>query len=121
MAFVQAKFPLPTVSRPDGTLGAYVQYNSNPRGDRFIFPAERIAIYQQQQAAKLLAAKKSRQFSLLKLLAPGPAAPAKRGVQTTANLKGLRDIHVDDQGCQVDDDGVRLTCPDPTGKQVPSK
>src|SRR5579859_7387014 len=83
--FVQAKFPLPTVSRPDGTLGGYVQYNANPRGDRFIWPAERIAIYQAQQAAKLAALKKQRSFSLLKSSASG----GKSGVQTTANLRGL--------------------------------
>jgi hypothetical protein len=79
MAFVQTKFALPTVTRPDGTLGAYVEYNSNPRGDRYIWPAEQIAIYQAQLAAKLAALKKQRTFSLLK---PAVQSSAKLGVVT---------------------------------------
>jgi len=51
MPFVKAKFPLPTVSRADGTLGAYVQYPVNPRGPQFIWPAQRIAIYMAKQKA----------------------------------------------------------------------
>ncbi|MBZ5523582.1 MAG: hypothetical protein LAP21_15215 [Acidobacteriia bacterium] len=51
MPFVVTKFGLPTVTRADGTLGAYVQYNSNPRGDRFIWPEERLKILAAAQAA----------------------------------------------------------------------
>jgi hypothetical protein len=51
MAFVKTKFALPTVTRKDGTLGAYVEYNSNPRGDQFIWPAQRIAILLAKQKA----------------------------------------------------------------------
>ena len=98
MPFVQAKFTLPTVTRADGTLGrslgGYVQYNSNPQGDRYIWPAERIAIYQAQQAAKMQAAKKKKVFSLFDIFAgsPSPAPrPGKKGVQTSAVLKGLAD------------------------------
>jgi hypothetical protein len=43
MAFVQTKFALPTVTKPDGTLGDYVQYPVNPGGPQFIWPAQRIA------------------------------------------------------------------------------
>lgn len=50
-AYVQTKFPLPTVSRPDGTLGGYVQYPANPRGQQFIWPAQRIAILLAKQKA----------------------------------------------------------------------
>lgn len=110
MPFVQAKFTLPTVTRADGSLGrsslgrslgGYIQYNSNPQGDRYIWPAERIAIYQAQQAAKMQAAKKKKIFSLFDIFAgsPAPAAapahanarPGKKGVQTSAVLKGLAD------------------------------
>lgn len=71
MPFVSAKFPLPTVSRNDGTLGAYVQYASNPRGDQFIWPAQRIAIALAKQKAD--AAKKK---TALGIVTPPPAGPA---------------------------------------------
>jgi hypothetical protein len=51
MSFVATKFPLPTVSKADGTLGAYVQYPVNPRGQQFIWPAQRIAILMAKQKA----------------------------------------------------------------------
>jgi hypothetical protein len=51
MSFVAAQFTLPTVSKADGTLGAYVQYPVNPRGQQFIWPAQRIAIYLAKQKA----------------------------------------------------------------------
>lgn len=51
MPFVKTKFRLPSVTRGDGTLGAYVQANPVVSGQRFIWPAERIAIWQKQQAA----------------------------------------------------------------------
>lgn len=93
MPFVKTNFRLPTVTRADGTLAGYVQYNSNPVGDRYIWPAERIAIYQAQQAAKALAAKKKKMFSLFDLFGRSPAAPAarpgKKGVQTSAKGKTL--------------------------------
>jgi hypothetical protein len=64
MSFVAAKFALPTVSKPDGTLsswaadmfygplGGYVQYPANPRGQQFIWPAQRIAILLAKQKAE---------------------------------------------------------------------
>jgi hypothetical protein len=63
MAFVKTKFPLPTVSRNDGTLGAYVQYAANPRGDQFIWPAQRIAIALAKQKAD--AAKKKSALGII--------------------------------------------------------
>jgi hypothetical protein len=51
MSFVAAKFPLPTVSKADGTLGAYVEYPANPRGPQFIWPAQRMAIFLAKQKA----------------------------------------------------------------------
>jgi hypothetical protein len=51
MSFVATKFPLPTVTRADGTLGAYVQYPVNPGGPQFIWPAQRIAILLAKQKA----------------------------------------------------------------------
>jgi hypothetical protein len=51
MSFVAAKFPLPTVSKADGTLGAYVEYPANPRGQQFIWPAQRMAILLAKQKA----------------------------------------------------------------------
>ncbi|HEV3041887.1 MAG TPA: hypothetical protein VHA33_29250 [Candidatus Angelobacter sp.] len=51
--FVQASFPLPTITRPDGTLGGYVPYNSNPAGDQYIWPEQRVAFWKAQQAAAL--------------------------------------------------------------------
>ena len=96
MPFVKTKFDLPTVSRADGSLaglGDYVQYSGNPTSTRFVWPAERIAIYQAQQAAKLQAAKKKKMFSLFDIFSgsssptPSPAArPGKKGVQTSATL-----------------------------------
>lgn len=62
MAYVVTnRFPLPTVSRADGTLGAYVQASPVTSGPRFIWPTERIAIYQAQQKAAL-AAKRKKSF-----------------------------------------------------------
>ncbi len=49
MAFVQAKFALPTVSRADGTLGSYVKASPVTSGPAFRFPADRLALYQAQQ------------------------------------------------------------------------
>src|SRR3954469_1748419 len=51
MPFVNAKFALPTVSKADGSLGGYVQYPANPRGQQFIWPAQRIAILLAKQKA----------------------------------------------------------------------
>jgi hypothetical protein len=51
MPFLKTKFPLPTVTKADGTLGAYVQYPVNPRGPQFIWPAQRIAILMAKQKA----------------------------------------------------------------------
>jgi hypothetical protein len=51
MGFVSTKYPLPTVTKGDGTLGAYVQYPANPRGPQFIWPAQRIAILMAKQKA----------------------------------------------------------------------
>jgi hypothetical protein len=71
MSFVSAKFPLPTVSKADGTLRGYVQYQGNPRGDQFIWPAQRIAIFLAKQKAD--AAKKK---TNLGVVTPPPAGPA---------------------------------------------
>jgi hypothetical protein len=54
MTFVKTKFGLPSVTRSDGTLGSYVPMNPRTSGQRFIWPAERIAIWQKQQAAAAL-------------------------------------------------------------------
>ena len=59
MSFVKTKFPLPTVSKADGTLGAYVQYPANPRGDQFIWPAQRAAILLAKQKADAAKTKSS--------------------------------------------------------------
>lgn len=65
MAYVVTnRFPLPTISRADGTLGAYVQASPVTSGPRFIWPAERIAIYQAQQKAALAAKRKKSFLSL---------------------------------------------------------
>lgn len=130
MPFVKTNFRLPTVTRADGTLAGYVQYNSNPVGDRYIWPAERIAIYQAQLAAKVQAAKKQKMFSLFDIFssspAPAPAArPGKKGVQTSAGIKGLAadtaDTYTGSDGCVYDTDGNRLTCPGPGGQQAPTQ
>lgn len=63
MAFVKTKFALPTVSKADGTLGAYVQYQANPRGQQFIWPAQRVAIFLAKQKAD--AAKKKSSLGLV--------------------------------------------------------
>jgi hypothetical protein len=63
MPFVKSTFPLPTVSKADGTLGAYVQYPANPRGDQFIWPAQRLAILLAKQKAD--AAKKKSTLGLV--------------------------------------------------------
>jgi hypothetical protein len=65
MSFVKTKFPLPTVSKADGTLGAYVQYPANPRGDQFIWPAQRAAILLAKQKADA-AKKKSGTLGLVR-------------------------------------------------------
>ncbi|MBZ5522246.1 MAG: hypothetical protein LAP21_08390 [Acidobacteriia bacterium] len=81
MGFVTTKFSLPTVTRNDGTLGAYVQMNPRTSGPRFIWPAERIAIWQAQQkaAAAAAAAKKKSWFGLgntpAPLISPVPFGP----------------------------------------------
>jgi hypothetical protein len=68
MSFVKTKFPLPTVSKADGTLGAYVQYPANPRGDQFVWPAQRAAILLAKQKAD--AAKKKSSLGLVTSTSP---------------------------------------------------
>jgi hypothetical protein len=79
MSFVQAKFPLPTVSKADGTLGAYVQYPANPRGQQFIWPAQRIAILMAKQKADK-AKKKSGTLGVVTMPPAGPAADITQAV-----------------------------------------
>jgi hypothetical protein len=79
MSFVQAKFALPTVSKADGTLGAYVQYPVNPRGQQFIWPAQRIAIYLAKQKADK-AKKKSGTLGAVTMPPTGPAADITQAV-----------------------------------------
>jgi hypothetical protein len=60
MGFVSTKFPLPTVSRANGTLGSYVKFSPATSGPQFRFPGDRLALYQQQQKAAAAAARKKR-------------------------------------------------------------
>lgn len=84
MPFIATKFPLPTVSRSDGTLGAYVQYDSNPRGDQFIWPAQRIAILLAKQKAD--AAKKKTSLGLVHSNSPIATGVYQAGPDGTQKL-----------------------------------
>lgn len=79
MPFVATKFPLPTVSKADGTLGAYVQYPVNPGGPQFIWPAQRIANYLAKQKADK-AKKKSGFLGNVTMPPAGPAADITKAV-----------------------------------------
>ena len=85
MSFVETKFPLPTVSRRDGTLGGYVEYNSIPRGDQFIWPAQRIAILLAKQKADA-AKKKSGTLGLVHSNSPIATGVYQAGPDGTDKL-----------------------------------
>ena len=138
MSYVKtSRFPLPTVTRADGTLGAYVQASPNTSGPRFVWPQERIAIYQKQLQAARAAQHRKNLFSLLDVFGGKPSAQpsnikkapvqsSARGSKAAAVLKGLgdtitADTYVGSDGCVYDTDGNRLTCPGANGQQMPSK
>jgi hypothetical protein len=79
MSFVAAKFPLPTVTKADGTLGGYVQYPVNPGGPQFIWPAQRVAIFLAKQKADA-AKKKSGPLGAVTLPPAGPAGDVVNAV-----------------------------------------
>jgi hypothetical protein len=82
MSFVAAKFPLPTVTKADGTLGGYVQYPVNPGGPQFIWPAQRVAIFLAKQKA-VAAKKKSGALGAVTLPPAGPATDVVNAVFQT--------------------------------------
>lgn len=140
MPFVATKFPLPTVSRADGTLGAYVQFPVNPGGPQFIWPAQRIAnLLAKQKAAKKVGLQGVRipriplNFRSTRRLGDnifttawdywtGNSYDSPFSATSAAPPPPVPpDYHTDSNGCITDDDGNLLTCPGPGGKQMPSK
>lgn len=124
MAFVKtSRFPLPTVTRADGTLGGYVQASPITSGPQFIWPATRVQIYQQQLAAAKAAAQKKKLFNIfdifggsksavpsnIKSKAVQPSAPGKSaGARSTASMKSTastKSLGDDGSGNIVLDDG----------------